>query len=337
MTTVVITGAAGRVGRRLMRRLEDHDLVAVDQRARGGVDRVDLMADDLKPLLYGADVVVHLASSFDGEREASESAQVDFEATTRLLDAAGTVGVPRFVMLSSAMAYGAWPNNPVPLTESAPLRPNPEFSFAVVKAELERLAVEWQEANAGSELVILRPTTAVAPGGASWVARAVREASLVGVDGEVPPMQFLHLDDLVEAIALAVEDRLSGVYNVAPDSWVDLDVVRSLEGAPPRLQVSEEAAGRFASFRWRYRLAQTPPGIVPYTVHPWVIANDRLKAAGWQPESTNEQTVVEGYPARPWAMMSSKQRQKLALAGAAVLTLGAVAVAALLVRRFRRR
>ena len=31
---------------------------------------------------------------------------------------------------SSAMVYGAWENNPVPLTEDALLRPDVEFAFA---------------------------------------------------------------------------------------------------------------------------------------------------------------------------------------------------------------
>ena len=35
-----------------------------------------------------------------------------------------------FVIVSSALVYGAWANNPVPLTEDAVLRPDVEFAFA---------------------------------------------------------------------------------------------------------------------------------------------------------------------------------------------------------------
>src|SRR5437868_15019821 len=56
----------------------------------------------------------------------------------------------RLVYTSSAMVYGAWPNNPVPLTEDAPMRPNPGFAYATAKAEGERLAVEWRDGNAGA-------------------------------------------------------------------------------------------------------------------------------------------------------------------------------------------
>ena len=58
----------------------------------------------------------------------------------RVLDAAAAAGRAHVVVLSSATVYGAWPTNPVPLTEDAPLRPNPGCAFAVQKAEIERLA-----------------------------------------------------------------------------------------------------------------------------------------------------------------------------------------------------
>ena len=34
---------------------------------------------------------------------------------------------------------------------------------------------------------------------------------------------------------------------------------------------------------WVLGLGDVPPGVVPYLVHPWVVANDALKAHGWQP------------------------------------------------------
>ena len=63
------------------------------------------------------------------------------------------------VVVSSAMVYGAWPNNPVPLTEDAPMRPNPGFDYATAKAETERLALEWRDGTPGARLAVLRPAT----------------------------------------------------------------------------------------------------------------------------------------------------------------------------------
>ena len=88
----------------------------------------------------------------------------------------------------------------------------------------------------------------------------------------------------------------------------------------------------------RARLGSTAahPGLTAYTTHPWVVANDRLKAVGWTPSWTNEEAFVAGHDPAPWAMISPQRRQELALGalGAAVLGAGAAAVA---VARRRRR
>ena len=53
------------------------------------------------------------------------------------------------VALSSATVYGAWPNNPMPLTEDAPLRPNPDVAYAVQKSYVEHLVADWVDADHG--------------------------------------------------------------------------------------------------------------------------------------------------------------------------------------------
>jgi len=60
--------------------------------------------------------------------------------TMNLLAAAGAEDgrVRNLVVKSSALVYGAWPNNPVPLTEDAPVRPNAELLYAVQRAHLEQ-------------------------------------------------------------------------------------------------------------------------------------------------------------------------------------------------------
>ncbi|MFV2040317.1 MAG: NAD-dependent epimerase/dehydratase family protein, partial [Acidimicrobiales bacterium] len=297
--------------------------------------RVDLLRDDLKPLIEDARTVVHLASSFDPKNDGIDTAHVDAEATRRVLEAASGVGVTRIVLLSSAMVYGAWDTNPVPITEAHPVNPNPDFSFAVVKAEVERLADEWRTAHPGSEVVVLRPTTALAEGEVSWVARSLRAAALIEVADQDPPVQFLHLDDLANAVVLAAGGGMSGPYNVAPEGHMDGEARRELSGKVPRVRLPQETAQEVERFRWRHRLAPTPPGLTPYTMHPWVVASDRLRQAGWEPALTNEQAYVDGTPGKPWATMNAKRRQDLALGTAAVVAVAVLLGLGWLIRRLR--
>ena len=114
-TTVVITGAASELGRRVCARtLADPDVarvVAIDQRSLrrlpAGVERhqVDLADADLKPLFEGAAAVVHLAQA-DGPAPGStrRPAAGDELLTRRVLDAASAVGTAHLVVLSSALS-----------------------------------------------------------------------------------------------------------------------------------------------------------------------------------------------------------------------------------------
>lgn len=150
-----------------------------------------------------------------------------------------------------------------------------------------------------------------------------------------PSLQFLHLDDLAGAVVVAAKKKLDGAYNVAPDGWVKGDEVRQLAGRAPRVRMPSSVAAQVAETSWRHRLAPTPPGIVPYTTFPWVIANDKIRAAGWEPTYSNVEAYVEGHNARPWAMMNSKRRQQIAIgaaSGAVALGAGAVRLA---MRRWR--
>ncbi|MFL6207123.1 MAG: NAD-dependent epimerase/dehydratase family protein, partial [Acidimicrobiales bacterium] len=131
---VVVTGGASALGRRVAALAAGDPavgrVVALDRRLVAppipGVEAhtVDLAAGDLKTLLEGATSVVHLAE-VSGPEAPEEEALGDGALARRVLDAASAVGAEHIVLLSSAIVYGAWANNPVPLTEDAPLRPNP--------------------------------------------------------------------------------------------------------------------------------------------------------------------------------------------------------------------
>jgi nucleoside-diphosphate-sugar epimerase len=342
--TVVVTGAAGLLGSRACAlAAADPDVarvVALDLRRPGDVPgvevhRLDLAHAELEGCFDGAAAVLHLLEVPELDDHPAPGLG-DAEISRRVLDAAGAAGVPHVVLLSSAAAYGAWANNPVPLTEDAPLRPNPGARVATQKAEIERMAGEWRDEHPGSTVTILRPTLVVAEGRSGWMARVLRRSSAVPVARDEPPAQYIDIDDVAAAVDLARRDRLDGPYNVAPDGWIPGDTLRALAGGAPRLRLPGGAAARLVSLTWRWGLGPTPPELLPYAVHPWVVANDRLRAAGWKAELTSEEAYVAAHRARPWSDLSPRRRQELVLGVAAAVLLGG-AVAAVTVLRRRRR
>ena len=319
--TVLLTGADGALGHRvaeLLRGSGRHVLVAA------APDDDDLGEAHVS-------VVVDLGSSdYDRRAARRESAT---ESAAASLAAADRSDARHVVFVSSAMVYGAMANNPVPLIEDATLRPDVEFVFARQLASAEELVEQWRLSGPDRSTCVLRPAVALATGGGSRLATAIVSGFGRRLAEADPPSQFLHLDDLATAIQLAVLATLDGVYNVAPDGWVPGERVRALSGERPRLPLPERLGELVAGLRWRFQRGPIPPGLLSYTREPWVVSNGRLRAAGWTPTVTNEQTYVEGTEAPWWTVVSPKRRQELALGAGVAGIVVAVAIVVLVGRR----
>jgi nucleoside-diphosphate-sugar epimerase len=336
---VVVIGSAGTVGRRVCARLEQAGVTVLGvDRSAGDVPSHAVPAGDLAPLLRGADAVVHLSHTFPPESDSVDEATAALDAAQRMLDAAADASVRHAVIVSSAMVYGAWESNPVPLTEDAPVRPNPEYAYAVHLAELERRALDWRADHPTTSLTLLRPTVVVAEDSSNKVSALLRSVGSIRTDEGDPPAQFLHADDLADAIVVATRAEIDGVLNVAPDGWIPPETFNALVSNAPRPRVPKWMATMFANFRWRVGRASGPPGLVPYTVYPWVVANDRLRSLGWRAASTNEEAFVASHEPGPLDRLDARRRQQIGLGITGAVLLGVVGgVVALVVRRRRRR
>lgn len=241
-----------------------------------------------------------------------------------LLADARTLGAEQLVVVSSAMVYGARPNNPVPLTEDAVLRPDPTFVYARQLAAAEDEVEAWRTASPRRRVAMLRPAIPIAAGNTSSLARALTAGFGQRFGEADPDAQFVHHDDVASAVRIAVERRLDGIYNVAPDGGIPGERVRALSGRRPRLPLPDRVADVVEAWSWRFQRGPIPPGLRPYTREPWVVANDKLRAEGWTPTVTNEQVYVEGTEAKWWTLITPQRRQELAL-GAMVAAIVAVA------------
>lgn len=319
--TVSVSGAEDALGALVMRLFEADDSIVVAKAA----------AASESPAV---DVVVHLGSG-DHDARARRRENVT-EGVDKTLAEAIARDANHLVFVSSSMVYGAWPNNPIPLTEDAILRPDVEFVYARQLAAAEAMSDRWRRQRPGRTVTVLRPVVTMAADGTSQLARSLAAGLGQRFGEEDPPAQFLHLDDLAAAVVVAVKRRLDGVFNVAPDGWIGGERVRALTGARPRLQLPDRAADVLAALRWRFQRGPISPGLLSYTRAPWLVANDRLKAEGWQPTVTNEQAYVEGTEGRWWTMVSPKRRQEIALGGMIAGSLAVAAGVAVAIRRWRR-
>ncbi len=162
---VVVTGAGGYVGGRLVQHLvaAGEDVVPVVRRSTPwlvGAETVDLLRDELTSLLAGADAVVHLAGAnerrFDDEATADAVFADTVTATERVASAAEEAGVPRLVFLSTFHVYAASRHAGV-IDET--VEPAPVDRYGRSRLVGEQLAAEHGPAHT----VSLRLTNGVGP------------------------------------------------------------------------------------------------------------------------------------------------------------------------------
>jgi len=244
--------------------------------------------------------------------------------TRRSLEAAA--GAATVVLWSSGVVYGAHPDNPVPIPETQPTRPNPGFPAAGILAESEQVALAADpgdrpegsdrrgpgnpegvprsvgEISQGSapvrRVVVLRGAGVWAPAWGTFLARSLMAPAMVGVRGQDPPLQCLAPADAVSALVLATSGRLRGVYNVAPDDWVGAKDAARAAGRR-RLEVPQRVAQSTAERLWQAGMSAATAGELAFQTHPWVLGNAKLRQAGWAPTRSSAEAFAEAGGQKP--------------------------------------
>jgi nucleoside-diphosphate-sugar epimerase len=204
--TVLVTGAAGEIGQRLLPALEQAGWRTRALVHRSSVDGATEVArgslDDessLRPALDGADTVLHLAARTHARR-GRDYWRANVEGTSRLLDAASTAGVGRFVFVSSRTA-----------SEQG-------GGYSRSKLAAERLVVA-----AGIEHAVVRLPELYGAGQEQGVdemlARACRGAPIPIVGAGEDELCPVHVDDVLGPLVVALSSPAAAnrTYTLAGD------------------------------------------------------------------------------------------------------------------------
>jgi nucleoside-diphosphate-sugar epimerase len=342
---VAVTGAAHGLGLALTTRLAESGLVgrvvAIDD-IRGDVSGVTWRIVDVRdPALAGrladVDVVVHTDLDLSPDSDARARRAFNVRGAQTVLTAAAAGAVSRVVLVTSAMVYGAQPDNPVPLPEDAPLSAESDDSVVGDLLEIEHLAERSSRAHLGLQVCIARPAALVGDGIDTLITRHFEAPRLLAVKGCAARWQFCHVDDLVSALELAAAGQVAGAFAVGCDGWLEQDELEEIAG----LRRIELPAGlTFGAVQRLHRAGITPAPVADlrYVVYPWVVDCKVLREAGWRPELGNAevlQLLLEqrgGHHAVAGRRLARKDAT-ITAAGATVAVIGTAAI----VRQVRRR
>ncbi|HEV7468782.1 MAG TPA: NAD-dependent epimerase/dehydratase family protein [Pseudonocardia sp.] len=285
---IVITGASGNVGTALLRRLtrdvgQEHDLVGVCRRPPTGgrpYDAVSWTALDLagpdvgealRPVVRGADAVVHLAWGFQPSRDITYLDRLGIDGTRAVIDAVHAEGVPHLVHMSSVGAYSPGPDSPEGLgvDELWPTEGIESLAYSKEKVAAERLLDEYERLHPdGAVVARMRPGLIVQRDAGSALLRygvpsyvpggLLRHVPVLPVDRNLV-VPIVHTTDVADAIARVLERRSAGAFNLAADPPVTRDLIADVLGARA-VHVPRPVLRVLTDVTWRTQLQPLDPG-----------------------------------------------------------------------------
>lgn len=288
MRRVAITGVSGYIGRQLLARLDAHPqveaVVGIDARPPEGESRKlrFFLRDITRPLddllaRERVDAAVHLAFVVRPTRRRRHARLVNVLGTQHFIDACDMAGVGHVLYLGSASAYGAHPDNPVPLEEDSPLRPNLGFQYSRDKAETDWVFQSYAAANPQVAVAILRGCLVLGPGGADSVGGKIFRRVMLRVAGHDPPVQYLHEEDLMSLLVAALERRARGIFNIAGDGLLRYSDVARL-ARRPMVAMPRALLAAMMNLTWALGLqSESPAAGLDFIAYPWVASNGKLK------------------------------------------------------------
>jgi nucleoside-diphosphate-sugar epimerase len=260
---VLVTGATGVYGRSVVERLHraGHDVVAMARRPPRALPAgVRFVAADVRDLpmvttaMEGCEVVAHLAFVVTPMKDREESRAISVGGTQNIVDAMQRTGARRLVFASSAMSYGANPDNPPLFTEDHEQRPAPDYVYGTDKVAAERVILD-----SGVEAVLARTGVTVGRNIDNLLVDIFAAPAIVGIRGIDIRYQLVHQDDIGRFFALACEQGPPGPVNVAPPDFVELRRIAGILGKR-YVETTAAQALRAIEFMWKHDLVDITPG-----------------------------------------------------------------------------
>lgn len=275
---IVVTGASGNVGTALLRRLTRlgvHDVAGVVRRPPppvGVYEQVrwhsldladDSAAEELRPILDGADAVVHLAWGFQPTRNIDYLHRIGVGGTAAVLEAAHATSAGQLLHMSSVGTYAAGRYGQR-VDESWPTSGIPSSPYSRHKSEAEALLDDYESRHGddGVPITRMRPGFIVQRAAASGLMRyalpgylpmlAVPMLPVLPVDRALC-IPLVHADDVAAAFVSALERKATGPFNLAAEPPLTREGVAKAMHAMP-IHVPSGLLGALVELSWRVRL-----------------------------------------------------------------------------------
>jgi UDP-glucose 4-epimerase len=303
---ILVTGLGTYWGSRIAQRLENEPgvelVVGVDTRdPRLPLEKTEFVrADSSYSILQRivratrVDTIVHTHLLVDSAVTSSRSLhEVNVIGTMNLLAAAGAADSPvrKVVVKSSTLVYGSNFADPFWFREDMERTRPPRT--AVERSLLEVAAVVRDFADDNPHVLVskLRFANVLGPNCETAFGRLLGRAVVPDVAGFDPRLQFVHEDDVADALAFATLHDAPGVFNVAGDGVLPWSEVAAINGKI-RVPLSPFLTGLVAEPLRILRIVDLSPELLALLRYGRGVDTSRWQQAGYKYHHTTLGTVT---------------------------------------------
>jgi len=213
------------------------------------------------------DAVVHMATVSHFAEVTEERYRINLGGTQAVFEHCATYNVPHVVFVGRHTFYGAGAESPLYHVEDEPplaLASFPELAD-LVAADLHASNALWRVPK--MDTTVLRFCYTLGSTGHGTLAGFLRGKRVPTVAGFDPLFQFLHEDDVITALELAIDRRPRGVFNVAGPPPVPLSrVIRETDRT--RIPLPEPV---LAAILGRFGLPRLARGAIGHLKYPVLV------------------------------------------------------------------
>jgi len=306
MSNVVITGAGGYIGQRLIEDLNSKKwcskIYGIDiNEPKVKSEKLHFEKKDVRDSELGSlwkdkkiDTLVHLAFIVNPMHDNKKMYDINVNGTLNIMKHAKALKVKHLIIASSGTAYGAWKDNPYPIKESDPIRTFPEtFNYAHHKGVLEKHIENFSKENPDIIVSTVRPSIVYGPNTENYLSRFIDTLPFIPlISGCDPKMQFVHEEDVADFFSLLIEKKVAGAFNLGGDGVIKFSEIAKMVNKRS-IYTPTWVMKKIMQVLWTARLVtEAPPGIINYIKYEWVLDSEKAKKElGWKPEYTTKQTL----------------------------------------------
>ncbi len=292
MGRVLIVGVAGGQGALLARRLlREHEVIGVDRTPWPSKPpeipyyQVDVRSRQFQDILRTQQptTVVHLGFVRHFRESSAKRYDMNVRGTRKLLDNCQMFNIPNVVVQSTSYVYGALPDNPGFMDEDYPLSASRNYPEIRDLVEVDTLASAFMWKYPRIRMSVLRPVPTLGHYVRNSMVGFLRMRRVITMMGFDPMLQFMHEEDLIEAMALTVNQEQRGIFNIVGPGEVPLHVAIRETGGNI-FPLPEFAARPLIRRLFRLGMFPFPAGAIDYIKYPSTLCGDRFsKETGFRP------------------------------------------------------